>query len=470
MRKRKVITLVTALSALLFLVAAGCGTSNTSATNETTSASGPFSWTSAKGQTINVLLEKHPWMTPAIQHISQFEKLTGITVKYTEAPESSYFDKVSTVLSARNGSTDVIMTGAYQAWQYGSAGYFQDLNSFVNNPSLTSPDFDISDFLPTALGDSKWDLKPGDPVGTGELLAIPVGMDTDPLSYNVQAFKKAGITSPPKTLRELYQDAVKLKDWNGPGSYGLVVRGARSWDAVVTGDIASFTAAGGKDFNVENGKLKSGFGSPQAVEWARQWSAILRDGGAPGWANYQNWQTLSDFGAGKAAMMWDDDTGVFWENLPGASAEAGKLAVAMPPAGPDGQIASDQWLWSLAMNKYSKHKTAAWLFIQWATGKQLMAWGALHGYLIDPVRASVWNNPDFINYVKTKGPKGYYDTVKALYPHAKMNFTPQPYFFQTATDWAVAIQNMVNGQASPSQGMKALAQQVDNLVKDVSVK
>ncbi len=48
--------------------------------NASSLGNGPshFSWKAAKGQTINVLLNEHPYEQALVQQIPQFEKLTGM--------------------------------------------------------------------------------------------------------------------------------------------------------------------------------------------------------------------------------------------------------------------------------------------------------------------------------------------------------------------------------------------------------
>ena len=62
--------------------------------------------------------------------------------------------------------------------------------------------------------------------------------------------------------------------------------------------------------------------------------------------------------------MWFDANhqAAAFEN-PARSQVAGKVGDLLPPAGPDGQIRSSTWAWSLAINAPSKNKDAAWRFL-----------------------------------------------------------------------------------------------------------
>ena len=83
------------------------------------------------GDTITVLFNEHQYVTPIIEKMEDFEKLTGIKVEHSTIPESNYFDKIGTLLNAKSDKLDIFMTGPYQIWEYGSAGYMEDLQPIL---------------------------------------------------------------------------------------------------------------------------------------------------------------------------------------------------------------------------------------------------------------------------------------------------------------------------------------------------
>ena len=50
---------------------------------------------------ITVLVNEHQDVTPIIEKMEDFEKLTGIKVEHSTLPESNYFDKIGTLLNAK---------------------------------------------------------------------------------------------------------------------------------------------------------------------------------------------------------------------------------------------------------------------------------------------------------------------------------------------------------------------------------
>ena len=96
------------------------------------------------------------------------------------------------------------------------------------------------------------------------------------------------------------------------------------------------------------------------------------------------------------------------------------------PAGPDGSYATNLWTWSLAMNSASKNKLAAWLFIQWATGKEAQG-KATAAAFADPTRKSVFDG----SFKQTLSAfPGYLETFERVVDSTKIQFTPQTSFFE----------------------------------------
>jgi multiple sugar transport system substrate-binding protein len=104
------------------------------------------------------------------------------------------------------------------------------------------------------------------------------------------------------------------------------------------------------------------------------------------------------------------------------------------------------------MNAASKQKLAAWLFIQWATGKDAMG-KATKSAFADPTRKSVFDGA----FKQTLGGfPGYLETFEKVIDSTKIQFSPQTKFFETTEDWAVALQDIYAGQDAKTR-LDALA-------------
>jgi multiple sugar transport system substrate-binding protein len=143
--------------------------------------------------------------------------------------------------------------------------------------------------------------------------------------------------------------------------------------------MSAFTNAGAKDFEVKDGKLISALDQPVAIEFTQKWAQMVKEGGPGDWSNYTWYQAGADLGAEKAAMLYDADILGYFQNVEGGSAMSGNIAFAPPPALKDGEpLGSNEWIWQISMNKSSKNKTAAWLFMQYFTGPEHTLWAAIN--------------------------------------------------------------------------------------------
>lgn len=428
-----------------------------------------FDWKQCSGQTVKVMLVQHPYAEGMMKKIADFEAKTGIKVLSTIIPEENYMDKLATSVASRSGDPDVFMSGAYQAWEYAPAGYLADIDEFIKDPKKTAPDYDYNDFFESIVGSLRWDLIPGHKAGTGKLWGVPIGFETNCLTYNKELFDQFGVAVP-TTPDELYAAAKKLNKFGGEGTYGIAVRGTRNWATVNTGYLTTFANYGAVDMAIENGKLVSKLNSPEAVKMTDDWVKMIRDSGSPTWASYTWYQCAADLGARKAAILFDADILGYFTNFPGASNQSGKLASAPPvkPANSTKPLTANLWAWALSLNNQSKSKDAAWLFMQYFTGKEFLTFSVTEWKSVDTPRKSVFKDPKFQKLIGEM--PGYIDMFEKTIPGATILFTPNPYHFEIVTEWAATLQDLVAGKYSSTQeAMDQLAKKINTILEDVEV-
>ncbi|MEG2135632.1 MAG: extracellular solute-binding protein [Clostridia bacterium] len=433
------------------------------------SAEAPYDWKKYEGTTIQVAFVEHTTSNAIISKIPDFEALTGIKVETSVTPEANHFDKVNAALSSRSGSIDLFMSGAYQLWDYSAAGYVEDLTPYLAD---VAPDYDAEDLVKSAMDALKWDGVPGHPVGSGAQLGLPLCFELYSLGYNKRAFEEKGLEIP-HTYDELLTVCEALKEWNGPGSYAIALRGARDWGTIHPGYMSTFANFGAKDFEVVDNKLVSRLDSPESIAMTEFWVKLIEIGGAPSWSKYTWYEAGADLGAGKAAMLFDADNNSITQNwikdgIP-ASAEAGNIAWTVMPVAKVGDTPnSNYWTWSMAMNANSDAKNAAWYFLQYFTNKDFSTYASITEYNMDPIRTSVWEDPAFI--AKMEQHEGYIDTFNKTIGSTSILFTPQPEFFVTTTEWAATLQDIVMGQyKSVEEAMKTLAGKVNEAVSYIDL-
>lgn len=335
-----------------------------------------FDWRQAQGTEIRVLALR-AWFTDHFKdRLPEFERLTGIRVVFEDYPEDALRQKLAVEMAARNRAIDLFHTGtSLEGRRLHASGWYADLNPLIRDPSATSPDWDRSDFF-----DSVWAAQQ-----FGELqVSVPLQAVTQVLFYRRDLFEAAGI-KPPGTLDEMEEAARRLH--SPPSVYGFTSRGRRtqapySW--------AHFLYAHGGSWLSPVGA--AGIGSPAAITATAQYARILRSFGDPGVADNGPIEVQTLFAQGRAAMILDAASwaGVF--DNPDRSRVVGRWAVAPAPRGPAGAT-YELWAWSMAISPFSQKKRAAWLFLQWATSKEMQRPLQLRGFPMP--RKSLWADAEW---------------------------------------------------------------------------
>jgi multiple sugar transport system substrate-binding protein len=427
-----------------------------------------FDWKQYQGTQLNLLMNKHPYMDAMVADLDNFKELTGMEVTYDVFPEDVYFDKVTAALSSGSSQYDAFMTGAYQTWQYGPAGWLVDLNEFISDPAMTNPSYNWEDVLPNLRASTAWSGVPGAELGGegAKQWAIPWGFELNSVSYNKRVFDELGI-APPENMQDMIDKAAKItKDVDG--MYGVGVRGSRSWATIHPGFLSAYSNFGQRDFVMEDDKLMAAMATPESKAFHAQWVKMIQESGPKDWSTYTWYQVGTDLGAGASGMIFDADILGYFMNGEG-NAEAGNIAYSAFAANPQAtEPTPNVWIWSLGMSSFSEQKEAAWSFMQWASGVEHDLFGARKMDFVNPVRQSVWDDQEFQDRI-AKSYSGYLEQYKASAPGSKIYFTPQPLFFNLTTEWAASLQKMVANEVPVDEGLDQLAESVNRQLRQAGI-
>ena len=374
-----------------------------------------FDWRQAEGTEITLLASEHPWTAGVREHLDEFEALTGIKVKVTAFAEDLYLDRANLAIRSATPVADVFMSlmdaAIFEQW---SVGGVAPLTPFIQDAALTNPDYDYAGFTPSLLLGASF--PPGDPAA--QQYAIPISMETYILFYNKDLVDKYLGGKVPATMPELLTAAQTVTDAAGGEAFGSVMRGQRSASLVDTMTGVVLNAWGEAEaplpYNIwfDDAWDKPRFDDPRVATGLANYAGLLKAG--PENALSFGWEDASRyFAQGKAAFFVDASVfGPSFED-PANSAVAGKVGYApMPPASGDVSV-SGHWAWGLSMAENSANKTAAWLFMQWATSKDMDAtFGLKTG---GATRASSWANADY----QTGFAPGYVEAVSKQLEHTR---------------------------------------------------
>ena len=427
-----------------------------------------FDWKKHNGTAIKLLLNKHPYTDAMVANLDNFKSMTGMEVTYDVFPEDVYFDKVTAALSSSSTEYDAFMTGAYQTWQYGPAGWLVDLNEFIQDANLTNPNYNWDDVLPNLRASTAWSGVPGAELGGegAKQWCIPWGFELNSVAYNKPVFDKLKMT-PPENLPDMIEKAARVTK-EVDGMYGVGVRGSRSWATIHPGFLSGYANYGESDFVMEGGKLKAAMNTDGSKAFHKLWVQMIQESGPKNWSTYTWYQVGTDLGAGASGMIFDADILGYFMNG-GDNAQAGNLAYAAFAANPDAKAPTPNvWIWSLGMNAFSERKEAAWYFMQWASGAEHGLFGAQKMDFVNPVRQSVWDDAEFQKRIAASYP-GYLEQYQASAPGSKIYFTPQPLFFNLTTEWAASLQKMVAKEVAVEEGLDQLADSVNRQLRQAGL-
>jgi multiple sugar transport system substrate-binding protein len=154
---------------------------------------------------------------------------------------------------------------------------------------------------------------------------------------------------------------------------------------------------------------------------------------------------------------------------PDKSQVVGKVGYAVPPEGPNGEPPkTNVWAWSIAMSAASKNKTAAWLWLQWASSKDILTRTAVKGN-INPCRVSVANSKEVSDYMKNWG--DYQKTyVYLLDKVVAMRWAPMKEQAEVGDRWSVAVQEVLLNEKSAKDALDSAAADINKIIEKAGYK
>lgn len=320
-----------------------------------------FNWRKFEGTELRILLNRHPWQEAIEPLIPEFEELTGMKVYAEVYPEDQFRAKRTVEMASKVAKIDVsMMIMAQEGRKYQKAGWVNPLEKFISDPNLTNPDFDVDDFLKGA-----WEAAQVE----GTQVGVPVTMEVHPTLFYRKDLLEEHNVAVPQTMEELAEAAKKLTlDTNNDGKtdiYGITMRGKR---AAATSVWAAFLHSYGGDWLDEN--RNPAIDSPEAIAAFEMYGRLLRESGPPGSTGNHWYEVVSSMSQGKVAFACD--ASLFYATIedPEKSQVVGKVGYSVLPAGPKGRVPSTV-VWSIFIPYLSENPEAAWMFIQWATSKDV---------------------------------------------------------------------------------------------------
>jgi multiple sugar transport system substrate-binding protein len=398
-----------------------------------------FDWKRFKGEHIEVLMAKGPRGDLLQKYRKEFEELTGMTVGDEQVPEQQQRQKTAIEFSSGSTSFDVIMVPYHvQKKLFGKNKWLEDLRPYLADAKLTAPDYDVADFAKGAIDYATQ--------SDGRLDSMPINLDYFILYWNKELFAAKGVAVP-KNFDELMAAAEKLNDQKA-GVSGYVGRGLKNANVVLW---TNFMLGWGRDPITKDGALPD---DADAVAAAGYYKKIVHDYGPPGTVQFNWMECQSLFVLGRAAM-WIDGIGFALPlEDPAKSKVMGKVGYSVMPMGPKAQH-SALFGDGMAVSAMTKKKEAAWLYVQWATGKLNQTRNLVGGYG-SPGRSSAFEAAK--TATDLKAPREWVDCMAGSIKVARPGLPEITAVTEFRDIYGIALTNMLQGGDPESELKKATEQ------------
>ncbi|TDD17424.1 extracellular solute-binding protein [Nonomuraea diastatica] len=366
--------------------------------------------------------------------IKEFEaQYPGIKVKYVNVPSDQAQNQFQTAAQAGTGAPDVIRSEVAWTPQFASLGYLQPLDG-------TRAVDDESDFLPGPLSSTQY---------SGKTYAVPQVTDTLALIYNKRLLKEAGHDEPPRTIAELKQAALDVKDKTDADGLALNV------DSYFL--LPFMYGEGGDLLDVQSKKIV--VNSPANVKAVETVADLINSGAAPKPATTDSYaNAMTALKEGKAAMIYNGPWALSEIYQGKEFKDKANLGIAPVPAG-SVKAGAPTGGWNLAIYAGSKNIPAAYEFVRFMTTAKAQAKIAKEISLL-PTRTSAYADPDVQGNPDVAVFKPIMDTA-----------VPRPWIpeggqlFQPLLE---GYQSLVGGQATPADMLKKVDEQYHGIMKDWS--
>jgi sorbitol/mannitol transport system substrate-binding protein len=284
-------------------------------------------------------------------------------------------------VAAGGGQYDVVMIGPNDVPTWSKNKWIDDLTA----DAAGDPAYDVADIL-KPIRDAL--------TSDGKLYAVPFYGESSFLMYRKDLLTAAGQTMPANPTWDQVAAIAKAVKAKNPGVAGICLRGKTGWGENLAPLDTVVNTFGGQWFN---SKWDAQLTAPAFEAATNFYVNLIKDAGEPGAANNSFNECANSMMQSKSAMWYDATVGASVIDDPKTSKIAGKLGFAPAPVNKT-KASGWLWTWSLALEHSSKHKAAAWTFMDWATSKTYLNYaGQKLGWAAVPPgsRASLYANADY---------------------------------------------------------------------------
>ena len=380
-----------------------------------------------------------------------FTAKTGHSVEWVTLEENVLRQRVTTDITNKGGSFDIMTIGMYETPIWGANGWLVPLDDL-------SADYNAGDILPAMAGGLSYN---------GTLFAAPFYGESSMVMYRTDLMEKAGLEMPGAPSWSFIAKAAREMTDRDNEINGICLRGKAGWGeggAFITAMSNSFGARWfDEDWNAQ-------FDTREWSDTLNFFVNMMTDAGPAGYATNGFNENLSLFQQGKCGMWIDATVAASFVTNPKDSTVADSVGFTLAPDNGLGVRSNWLWAWALAIPAGTQNVGAAKEFIEWATSNsyiELVA--ASEGWANVPpgARTSLYENPNYkdipfakktLESILTADPLN--STVDPS-PYVGVQFAAIPEFAGIATDVSQEFSAAYAGQQSIADAL-AKAQAITN--------
>lgn len=361
--------------------------------------------------------------------VAEFNKAyPDIKINVVELPEATS-DKLQALLIVLRGGDDSIdFFNADVTWTatFAASGLIEPLDAYF-------PESERKAFLPGMIDAASYN---------GKVWGVPFRTDAGVLYYRSDLLAKHG-KKVPATYDELWKTAAEINAKEGGGLYALV--GSLANGEGMTCNAVEWFYSNGGAVIAPDGKI--------VIDSARNVEILQMM--ADAYAKRLMPEGVLAYGSGDARASMFQGKQVFMRAWPKAyamgqdpknSSVAGKLGVAPLPKGPQGSRGvSVLGGWQLFLNKNSKHKEAAALFMKFYAGEYAQKLHALRDTFL-PARTSLYADKDILAAYP------FY----AMFPEIFTTAAPRPkspFYAEISGILSTEVQNAMKGAKTAARAL-----------------
>jgi multiple sugar transport system substrate-binding protein len=319
-------------------------------------------WQQFEGTSLVMGMNVHPFTETTKPLLPYFEDLTGISVEYSTHEEEKLWNRISEDMAEQTGLFDGIFLGLWPSAGYHHNGWVRDLTTFINDSSLTDREWlALEDFPEATLEVFTYQGSFDD---GGEFVGVPFGTEVyGCVGYDRPTFEQLGLDEP-TTFEELRTAARTIHESDAVEKAGIASRASEA--TLSTANFATMFKSYGADwldYEAREPTLDSSAGTASLEMFA----ALMGEYGPDGIGEF-DWYTANQaFSNGDVGIIYHTPTagGVF------SDGQYERTEWLPPLEGPDGDRLAATWEWALGISEFSENPGATWLFIQWATCREM---------------------------------------------------------------------------------------------------